>query len=103
MTRYPANEEKTTTAPGREYEEGDPRSYPPSLLENLEQMIREEVFLIRGLGTGFEGQALSLEELRDRLLEGRFHLAVLGQFKRGKSTLLNALLGEEILPTPSFL
>ena len=30
--------------------------------------------------------------------EGRFHLAVLGQFKRGKSTLLNALIGESILP-----
>lgn len=40
-----------------------------------------------------------LEELKSRLNEGRFHLAVLGQFKRGKSTFLNALLGEEILPT----
>ncbi|MCZ7567399.1 MAG: dynamin family protein [Ardenticatenaceae bacterium] len=36
--------------------------------------------------------------LRERLEEGRFHLAVLGQFKRGKSTLLNALLGEPFLP-----
>jgi hypothetical protein len=33
-----------------------------------------------------------------RLDAGRFHLAVLGQFKRGKSTLLNALLEEAILP-----
>lgn len=40
-----------------------------------------------------------LTELRERLQEGRFHLAVLGQFKRGKSTLLNALLGESLLPT----
>ena len=38
-------------------------------------------------------------ELKTRLHEGRFHLAVLGQFKRGKSTFLNALLGEEILPS----
>ncbi len=37
--------------------------------------------------------------LRDRVQDNRFQLAVLGQFKRGKSTLLNALLGEEILPT----
>jgi GTP-binding protein EngB required for normal cell division len=36
--------------------------------------------------------------LRDRLSTGQFHLAVLGQFKRGKSTLINALLGAEILP-----
>lgn len=34
------------------------------------------------------------QRLRDR----RFHLAVLGQFKRGKSTLVNALLGQAILP-----
>jgi GTP-binding protein EngB required for normal cell division len=39
-----------------------------------------------------------LIELEDRLAKGRFHLAFLGQFKRGKSTLLNALIGEEIAP-----
>jgi GTPase Era involved in 16S rRNA processing len=39
-----------------------------------------------------------LHTLRGRLADGRFHLAVLGQFKRGKSTLLNALLGESFLP-----
>lgn len=38
-------------------------------------------------------------DLRDRLETGQFHLAVLGQFKRGKSTLINALLGAEILPS----
>lgn len=40
-----------------------------------------------------------LQTLQGRLNAGRFHLAVLGQFKRGKSTLLNALLGEPFLPT----
>ena len=30
--------------------------------------------------------------------EGRFYLACIGQFKRGKSTLINALVGERILP-----
>ncbi len=40
-----------------------------------------------------------VETLHGRLHSGRFHLAVLGQFKRGKSTLLNALLGEPFLPT----
>lgn len=39
-----------------------------------------------------------LAELQQRLETGHFHLAVLGQFKRGKSTLLNALLGEPLLP-----
>jgi len=40
-----------------------------------------------------------LQALKQRLEEERFHLAVLGQFKRGKSTLLNALLGADVLPT----
>jgi hypothetical protein len=40
-----------------------------------------------------------LTALRERLLGERFQLAVLGQFKRGKSTLINALLGAPILPT----
>ena len=40
-----------------------------------------------------------IARLLDRLEEGRFQLAVVGQFKRGKSTLLNALLGVPVLPT----
>lgn len=40
-----------------------------------------------------------LDGLRQRLAADRFQLAVLGQFKRGKSTLLNALLGADVLPT----
>ncbi|MFB0934967.1 MAG: dynamin family protein [Propionivibrio sp.] len=41
----------------------------------------------------------SLRQLEERLTAGRFHLAILGQIKRGKSTLLNALLGEALVPT----
>jgi hypothetical protein len=33
------------------------------------------------------------EELREKLLSGTFNLVVLGQFKRGKTSLINALLG----------
>jgi GTP-binding protein EngB required for normal cell division len=40
-----------------------------------------------------------LDSLRQRIAVSRFHLALLGQFKRGKSTLLNALLGADVLPT----
>jgi len=36
--------------------------------------------------------------LNQRLVEGRFYVACVGQFKRGKSTLLNALIGQAILP-----
>lgn len=38
-------------------------------------------------------------DLARRLRDSRLQLAVLGQFKRGKSTFLNALLGESLLPT----
>jgi hypothetical protein len=34
----------------------------------------------------------------DKLLQNRFILMMLGAFKRGKSTLINALLGEPLLP-----
>lgn len=46
----------------------------------------------------FSHAAHSLRQLLERFREQRFHLAVLGQFKRGKSTMLNALLGEDVLP-----
>lgn len=36
--------------------------------------------------------------LAERLAEGRFYVACVGQFKRGKSTLLNALVGKPLLP-----
>jgi GTP-binding protein EngB required for normal cell division len=40
-----------------------------------------------------------LEAGRARLEQARFNLVVLGEFKRGKSTLINALLGRNVLPT----
>jgi len=35
----------------------------------------------------------------ERLAEGRFYVACLGRLKRGKSTLLNALVERQVLPT----
>ena len=40
----------------------------------------------------------ALRAARERLSAGRLNLAVLGEFKRGKSTLINRLLGEPVLP-----
>ena len=40
-----------------------------------------------------------LAAARTRVAEGRFNLVVLGEFKRGKSTLINALLRRNVLPT----
>jgi GTPase Era involved in 16S rRNA processing len=36
--------------------------------------------------------------LAARISEGRFYVACIGQFKRGKSTLINALIGDRVLP-----
>lgn len=43
--------------------------------------------------------ATEASELAVRAAEGRFYVACVGQFKRGKSTLVNALVGDPILPT----
>ncbi len=40
-----------------------------------------------------------LAELSEKLQRGQFNLVIMGQFKRGKSTLINALLGAEVVPT----
>ena len=47
------------------------------------------------------GSETRLQQCRDlmaKLAEDRFTLAVLGQFKRGKSSLMNAIIGRELLP-----
>lgn len=59
---------------------------------DLRQLLREHPTLPAELSA-------EAESLRDRLTAGQLHLAVLGQFKRGKSTLINALLGAELLPS----
>jgi small GTP-binding protein len=46
-----------------------------------------------------EVQGPQITRLLDKLRENRFNLVILGAFKRGKSTLINALLGEPVLPT----
>jgi GTPase SAR1 family protein len=48
---------------------------------------------------GAEPVAEEAPELAARIAEGRFYVACVGQFKRGKSTLLNALVGWEVVPT----
>jgi predicted GTPase len=50
-------------------------------------------------GLGESSIAADVGQLVSRFSEGRFFVACVGQFKRGKSTLLDALVGEEILPT----
>ena len=44
------------------------------------------------------GLCARIDEEMQKLNLNRFYCAVVGQFKRGKSTFINALLGEELLP-----
>ncbi len=62
-------------------------------------ILEEAARCFHELGEGFRDLSVQAAALQERLASGRFHLAVLGQFKRGKSTLLNALLGTSLLPT----
>ncbi len=70
-----------------------PHERPP-----LETLLARAAKTASQIGPEFLAHAQKLDDLRQRFCEGRFHLAVLGQFKRGKSTLLNALTGDPVLP-----
>jgi hypothetical protein len=71
------------------------RSYRDRRLE-LGDMLRAALHLAHSCGDAdAENQA---RDLLARLAGDRFRLAVMGQFSRGKSTLMNALLGGAYLP-----
>ena len=46
-----------------------------------------------------EQVAADARSVAERVSEGRFYVACIGQFKRGKSSVLNALVGDSVLPT----
>lgn len=51
------------------------------------------------LAVGAPSIAADAEGLAERLVQGRFYVVCIGQFKRGKSTLINALVGTSAVPT----
>lgn len=57
--------------------------------------------LIESVASEREAGALTeyLSEIKQKLVHDHFNLVVLGEFKRGKTTFLNAFLGADILPT----
>lgn len=65
---------------------------------NATLFLQTAIDQVSAFGEAFAADRGRLEELSQRLRDERCHVAVLGQFKRGKSTLINALLGEAILP-----
>jgi GTPase Era involved in 16S rRNA processing len=84
-----------------------PRADKPVCTQNIRQGFYQESFdlalrqgikIFNELGQEFSSYHSRLNSLRHRLAQNSIHIAILGQFKRGKSTFLNALLGEPILP-----
>ena len=65
----------------------------------LAEILTQALKCLDCLDDGYTVDRNELTSLQTRLVTGQFRLAVLGQFKRGKSTLLNALLGDKLLPT----
>lgn len=64
-------------------------------------MIEHAIEWIEALAYALRDQTASMlaHELTERLPRGDLNLLVVGQFKRGKSSLINALLGADVMPT----
>ena len=76
---------RTTSVPARV---GQARADLLEVLAAIGQMLDE---------VGLPSQPAMVAE--DRLRQNRFDIVVLGQYKRGKTSFINALLGEDLLPT----
>lgn len=64
-----------------------------------EQIRRMEMLLsLEGGGEAIQTWRRSARHLREALESRRFRVAVVGEFNRGKTSFINALLGKEILP-----
>src|SRR3989337_34303 len=72
----------------------------------LEEFIKhktEILTVISGIETLTQKESLETDSkllaVREQLISNSFNLVILGQFKRGKTTLINSLIGKEILPS----
>lgn len=65
----------------------------------LVDLIKRQIAVVRHLKKS--EQESNLNSLIDLVQSNSFKVMILGEFKRGKSTFINALLGEEILPAYS--
>jgi len=61
---------------------------------------RADIELLKGIALKINDKPLvnSFDELAEKLNANRFYLVVVGLFKRGKSSLINALIGQELAP-----
>ena len=72
-------------------------SVQPLDLAYARSVVERCVGIAEKYASAEEGEIL--EDVKRKLEENRFNLVVLGQFKRGKTTFVNSLLGEKLLPS----
>lgn len=74
---------------------------------NLESFARTRESLLKTINqvhqlseeAGYSGISTACNRLSERVSLERFHVSVLGEIKRGKSSLVNALVGKVVLPS----
>jgi small GTP-binding protein len=66
----------------------------------LKPVIQPDIGTLRAIAESINDTSLlhSLNELTVKLVSNRFYLVIVGLFKRGKSSLINALTGKELAP-----
>lgn len=69
--------------------------------KQLREMVIENISILQTFFSGRNNGKIveTFNTLKIKLLDNRFNLVVLGQFKRGKSTFINSILGDALLPT----
>ena len=76
--------------------ESNQLDYKKLLFELDSSLERLQAFSVK---LGLLGSSELIARVRERLQSDAFTVAVVGEFKRGKSTFINALLGQQILPS----
>ncbi|MDJ0737371.1 MAG: dynamin family protein [Nostocaceae cyanobacterium] len=64
--------------------------------QHLLDLIQRQLDVLESLDMKVEAE--TIDKLQKRLKLDSFKVLVLGEFKRGKSTFINAMLGDEVLP-----
>lgn len=73
-------------------------SMPANVSGARNEMIKSAETLLTLLGSKDRHYA-TISLLRDRLLKFEFNLVIVGQFKRGKSTLANCFIRKALIPS----
>jgi len=74
------------------------RPEPQEEAINIDDLATRSLSLFDGLGEPYAPLRRQVEDVKQRLFYGEIRLAVMGQFKRGKSTFINRLVGLDVLP-----